>query len=139
MFSFSIQRRVLYGETDKMGYLYYGNYASYYETGRVESMRSIGLVYKELEDKGIIMPVLDMSVKYLKPAFYDDLLTIKTILPEFPDGFKLYFQYEIFNQHNQLLNTGDSTLIFFDAKIRKPVQAEEVLEGKLDAFFGRIK
>ena len=139
MFSFSIQRRVLYGETDKMGYLYYGNYASYYETGRVESMRSIGLVYKELEDKGIIMPVLDMSVKYLKPAFYDDLLTIKTILPEFPDGFKLYFQYEIFNQHNQLLNTGDSTLIFFDAKIRKPIQAEEVLEGKLDAFFGRIE
>ncbi len=139
MFSFSTQRRVLYGETDKMGYLYYGNYASYYETGRVESMRSIGLVYKELEDKGIIMPVLDMSVKYLKPAFYDDLLTIKTILPEFPDGFKLYFQYEIFNQHNQLLNTGDSTLIFFDAKIRKPIQAEEVLEGKLDAFFGRIK
>lgn len=139
MFSFPTQRRVLYGETDKMGYLYYGNYASYYETGRVESMRSIGLVYKELEDKGIIMPVLDMSVKYLKPAFYDDLLTIKTILPEFPDGFKLYFQYEIFNQHNQLLNTGDSTLIFFDAKIRKPVQAEEVLEGKLDAFFGRIK
>lgn len=139
MFSFSTQRRVLYGETDKMGYLYYGNYASYYETGRVESMRSIGLVYKELEDKGIIMPVLDMSVKYLKPAFYDDLLTIKTILPEFPDGFKLYFQYEIFNQHNQLLNTGDSTLIFFDAKIRKPIQAEEVLEGKLDAFFDRIK
>lgn len=139
MFSFSTQRRVLYGETDKMGYLYYGNYASYYETGRVESMRSIGLVYKELEDKGIIMPVLDMSVKYLKPAFYDDLLTVKTILPEFPDGFKLYFQYEIFNQHNQLLNTGDSTLIFFDAKIRKPIQAEEVLEGKLDAFFGRIK
>ena len=139
MFSFSTQRRVLYGETDKMGYLYYGNYASYYETGRVESMRSIGLVYKELEDKGIIMPVLDMSVKYLKPAFYDDLLTIKTILPEFPDGFKLYFQYEIFNQHNQLLNTGDSTLIFFDAKIRKPIQAEEVLEGKLGAFFDRIK
>lgn len=137
MFQFTTQRRVLYGETDKMGYLYYGHYASYYEFGRVESMRSIGLVYKELEDRGIIMPVLDLSVKYLKPAFYDDLLSITTKIPEFPDGVKMYFQYEIHNQDGLLLNTGDSTLIFFDTATRKPVTASSILEGKLDSFYGR--
>lgn len=135
MFEFTTQRRVTYGETDKMGYLYYGHYAEFYETGRVESMRSIGLVYKELEDTGIIMPVLEMSSKYMKPAHYDDVLSIKTIIPEFPDGVKVYFKYEIRNQDGVLLNTGDSTLIFFDVASRKPVMASTILKGKLDPFF----
>lgn len=137
MFEFTTQRRVTYGETDKMGYLYYGHYAEYYETGRVESMRSIGLVYKELEDSGIIMPVLDMSITYLKPAFYDDVLSILTMIPDYPDGFKMHFQYEITNQDGLLLNTGNTTLIFFDPEIRKPILATQVMEGKLDSFFGK--
>ncbi|MBL0911477.1 MAG: acyl-CoA thioesterase [Bacteroidia bacterium] len=135
MFEFTAQRRVTYGETDKMGYLYYGHYAEYYETGRVEAFRSIGLVYKELEETGIIMPVLELHCNYHKPAFYDDMLSIRTMLPKYPDGVKLYFEYEIRNQEGTLLNTGNSTLIFFNVANRKPVPAAEIMGEKLAPFF----
>ena len=85
MYSFETQLRVRYGETDQMGYLYYGNYAQFYEVGRVETMRSLGMSYKTLEtDYGILMPVMSMQVRYVRPAFYDDLLTIKTTIRHFP-------------------------------------------------------
>ncbi len=72
--------RVRYGETDQMGYVYYGNYAEYFEVGRVEWLRNLGISYKSLEESKIMLPVLHLNINYLKPAKYDDLLTIITTL-----------------------------------------------------------
>ncbi|MBN1252034.1 MAG: acyl-CoA thioesterase [Bacteroidales bacterium] len=116
--------RVRYGETDKMGYVYYGIFAEYYEVGRTELMREFGLTYKEIEKNGIMLPVVSMNIKYLKPAFYDDFLTIKTILEKVP-SIKIEFKYEIYNQNNELLNLGETTLVFVDEKTRKPRKAPE--------------
>ena len=84
MFNTETKIRVRYAETDRMGYVYYGNYATYFEVARVESLRTMGMTYKEMEDQGIILPVLEYYIKFIKPAFYDDLLTIKTTIPTLP-------------------------------------------------------
>src|SRR6185312_9214330 len=112
MYSFATEMRVRYGETDKMGYLYYGNYAQYYEVGRVEAIRSLGLSYKALEDRGIMMPVLDMQSTFVKPAHYDDVLTVNTTITELPK-VRAFFSYEITNQNDDIINYGKTTLIFF--------------------------
>ncbi|MBN8692875.1 MAG: acyl-CoA thioesterase [Bacteroidetes bacterium] len=117
--------RVRYGETDQMGYAYYGVYAQYYEVGRVEAMRLLGFSYKDVEAKGILMPVTDYSISYKKPAFYDDELTIVTTINEVPKGARIIFDYECFNQNNELLNTGKVTLVFIDKAKNKPVAAPE--------------
>src|SRR4051812_22978661 len=111
--------RVRYAETDRMGYVYYGNYAQYYEVGRVEALRQLGMSYRALEDSGIMLPVLDYSVKFFKPAFYDDLLTIKTSITEIPQ-VRIKFLYEIFNEKGDKLNEGETTLVFIDVKSGKP-------------------
>ena len=126
--------RVRYGETDKMGYAYYGIYPQYYEIGRTELIRSFGLSYKKLEDEGIMLPVLSLDIKYLKPAFYDDLLTIKTKIIKLP-SVRIEFEYEVYNQNNELLNTGKTTLVFIDAKTRRPRKAPEDFLLKLKGFF----
>ena len=97
--------RVRYGETDQMGYVYYGKYAEYFEVGRVETVRSIGIPYKLVEEKGILMPVSELQVNYKRPGHYDDLLTIRTTIPEKPRS-SLLFTYEVFNEAEQLLATG---------------------------------
>ena len=112
--------RVRYGETDQMGYAYYGVYAQYYEVGRVEAIRQLGFSYKDVEEKGILLPVSEFSVNYKKPAFYDDELTIKTIIKEKVTGVRIPFEYEVYNQKNELLNTGKVTLICVDKKTNKP-------------------
>lgn len=112
--------RVRYAETDQMGFVYYGNYPQYYEVGRVEAMRSLGTSYKALEDSGILMPVIDMNVKYYEPGRYDDLLTIKTIVPEIPKT-RMKFIYEIYNQGGKLINRGETTLIFLSKERNRPV------------------
>jgi len=117
--------RVRYGETDQMGYAYYGVYAQYYEVGRVEAMRLLGFSYKDVEAKGILMPVTDYSISYKKPAFYDDELIIVTTINEVPKGARIIFDYECFNQNNELLNTGKVTLVFLDKAKNKPVAAPE--------------
>ena len=111
--------RVRYGETDRMGYVYYGNYAQYYEVARVEALREIGFSYKEIEDRGILLPVIDFTIQYKKPAFYDDMLTIVTTIKELP-GVKFTFHYECFNEKKELLNTGIVTLAFIDREKNKP-------------------
>jgi len=126
--------RVRYGETDKMGYCYYGVYAQYFEIGRTELMRKFGLTYKEIEDKGIMLPVLTLNIKYIKPAFYDDELIIKTFLTKLP-SVRIEFLYEIYNQNNELLNTGDTTLVFIDSNTRKPMKAPSEFLEKLMPFF----
>jgi acyl-CoA thioester hydrolase len=114
--------RVRYAETDKMGYVYYGNYATYYEVGRVEAMRQLGISYKTMEDSGIMLPVLSFSIKYFKPAYYDELLTIRTIIPEVPQT-RINFNYEIHNEKLELLNKGETTLAFVNMASKRPCAA----------------
>lgn len=113
--------RVRYGETDQMGFVYYGVYAQYYEVGRVEAMRSLGFSYREMEESGVLMPVINLTINYKKPALYDDEVRIVTTVKEMP-GVRITFHYECFNQKNELLNTGSVTLVFIDKTKNKPMQ-----------------
>ncbi len=124
------QIRVRYGETDQMGYVYYGNYATYFEVARVELLRTNGITYKELEDNGIMLPVLKLEVKYHKPAKYDDLLTIKTTVSKEP-SITIDFDFEIYNEKNELLTTGFTSLVFIDMKRNRPTRATQNI---LDLF-----
>jgi acyl-CoA thioester hydrolase len=135
MYESTTQVRVRYGETDQMGYLYYGNYAEYYEVGRAEAIRQLGFTYRELEEMGIMMPVVELNVKYLRPAMYDNLITIKTILKELPDGSKIRFHSELYNEDNQLLNIGITTLVFYDMKEKQKVNMPDALLQRLQPFF----
>ncbi len=135
MFSTVTTIRVRYGETDQMGFLYYGNYALYYEVGRVDMIRQLGITYKELEEKGIIMPVVELKSKYIRPALYDDLITVKTILKEFPSDHKISFHSELYNEKQELLNIGTTTLVFLDAATRQKISMPAVLQEKLESFF----
>lgn len=134
MYVFSSFRRVSYAETDKMGYLYYGRYADYYETGRVEALRALGFAYREMEESGLIMPVIDMKVHYRKPAFYDDLLEIKTSIPDLP-GVRIHFRYEIFNPEKKLINEGETTLVFYNIEKQRPCECPADLLDALRTFY----
>lgn len=113
------QIRVRYGETDQMGYCYYGNYAQYFEVGRVEALRSIGVSYKDLENQGVMLPVSEYSVKYFSPAYYDDNLKIITYVTKI-DGARLFFEYEIFNDAEKLLARAKTTLVFVNKSSMRP-------------------
>ncbi|MFN8255158.1 MAG: thioesterase family protein [Bacteroidales bacterium] len=126
--------RVRYGETDKMGYCYYGIYAQYFEIGRTDLMRKFGLSYRETEERGIMLPVLTLNVKYTKPALYDDELTIRTFLTKLP-SVRIEFLYEIYNQNNELLTTAETTLVFIDSTSRRPIKAPDDFIDKLAPFF----
>lgn len=129
-----VKIRVRYAETDKMGYSHHGNYASYFEIGRTELLRQAGLSYRQVEESGIMLPVRNMNVTYYKPAFYDDLITISTRLKEKP-AVRLIFEYEIHNEAGELLCKAETTLVFVDAKTRKPCRAPKYfLEKVLQAF-----
>ncbi len=134
MYSFETKLRVRYGETDQMGFVYYGVYAQYYEVGRVELLRSIGISYKEVEAIGFALPVVNFNIKYIKPAFYDDELTIKTYIKSMP-SVKIVFDYETFNQKGDLLNVGEVVLVFVNKITGKPSSAPEVLINRLKAKF----
>lgn len=130
MFSHEIQTRIRYSETDKMGFCYYGNYAQFFEMGRVETLREIGVTYASMEDQGILLPVIDFTVKYFKPALYDEVITIKTTLVDEP-LIKIEFDYEIFNTKNERINKANTVLVFTDAATKKPVKAPEELIQKI--------
>lgn len=133
MFRHESHIRVRYSETDRMGYCYYGNYAQFFEIGRVEALRELGFPYKELEDEGILLPVLDYSIKYLAPAYYDDHLKIVTIIRELPvTRFK--FEYEAYNQNNEKITIGATTLVFIDAISKKPIKSPKELTEKLNIY-----
>ena len=127
--------RVRYGETDQMGYAYYGVYAQYYEVGRVDAMRSLGFSYKEMEERGILMPVIDYSINYKKPAYYDDEITIITKLNELPTGVRIIFDYECYNSNNELLNNGKVTLVFIDKDTKKMCKIPDWFINALLPFF----
>ncbi|MFT5385095.1 MAG: acyl-CoA thioester hydrolase [Saprospiraceae bacterium] len=135
MFEHTFQKRVRYGETDQMGYLYYGNYAQLYEIGRAELIRSIGLTYKDMEKKqGILMPVVSMNSRFVRPALYDELLTIKTILRHLPEQDITFF-HEIFNEQNKLVNGGSVRLCFVESAGGKRVRTPEYLRTALSKYF----
>lgn len=135
MFISTTTIRVRYGETDQMGYLYYGNYGLYYEVGRAEAIRELGFTYRELEEQGVIMPVAELNVKYLRPAFYDNLITVKTILKELPGSSKIQFHSELYNEKEELLNVGVTTLVFIDVKTKQKAGLPEELKKRLEPFF----
>lgn len=134
MYTTEIKIRVRYGETDRMGYVYYGNYAEYFEVARVEALRNLGFSYRKLEDEGIMLPVLDYSVKYLKPAFYDDELTIKVTIKELPVA-RLKFSYEIYNEKDELTTVADTTLVFINRAANRPCPAPDDFKSALQKFF----
>ena len=127
--------RVRYGETDQMGYLYYGNYALYYEVGRAEAIRQLGFTYAALEALGVFMPVVELNVQYFRPALYDNLITVKTLLKEMPESHKISFHSELYNEEGTLLNKGTTTLVFFDPITRKKVLMHDELRHRLEPFF----
>lgn len=134
MYISETQIRVRYAETDQMSYVYYGNYAMYFEVGRVEAMRKIGFSYKEMEDNGIMMPVLESHYTYLKPGKYDELLTIKTRIPTFP-GVKIKFEYEVINEQNELITKGWTTLAFLKKGSHQPTRPPQNLLALLKPYF----
>ncbi len=109
-----------------MGYVYYGNYATYFEVGRVEAMRKLGISYAELEEAGIMMPVVRYEIDYKKPAFYDEELTIVTRVTQMPRS-RITFEYETFNAKGDLLNTAITQLVFVDNKTMRPQRAPQVI------------
>ncbi|PVX50087.1 acyl-CoA thioester hydrolase [Balneicella halophila] len=124
------QYRVCYADTDQMGVVYYGNYAKLFEIGRGEAFREIGTTYKEMENTGVIMPVIHLEVTYHSSAFYDDLLTIETTIDEFPKT-RVTFNHKIYNEKGKLLVTGSVTLCFIDKKRQRPVKMSKMMEQKL--------
>lgn len=125
--------RVRYGETDQMGYVYYGNYALYYEIGRVELLRKLGISYREIEERGIGLPVLSFEIKYFKPGRYDDLITLKTRITDKPNT-RITFHYECFNEQEELMNHGKITLVFVDKSTGKPIRCPEDIEQLFNHF-----
>lgn len=134
MFSHSTKLRVRYAETDQMGYMYYGNYATFYEVGRVEMLRSLGMTYKSMEESGIMMPVLDMKCKFIKPALYDEEITISVTVAKMP-SVRIHFAYQLFNEKQELINEGETTLVFIDVKRNKPCLPAADFLKKLQYFF----
>jgi acyl-CoA thioester hydrolase len=126
--------RVRYGETDQMGYVYYGYYAMYYEVARVEALRQLGLTYKSLEEMGIIMPVLENHSYFIAPGRYDELLRIVTTIREKP-GVRIRFAYDIYNEKNELINRGETLLAFIDRKSGRPSRPPQVMVEVLKPFF----
>ena len=124
--------RIRYGETDQMGYVYYGNYAQFFEIGRVEMLRALGVSYASMEKQGIMLPVIDFSVKYIKAAHYDDLITIHTMIEEIP-SVKIKFIYEIYNETKLLLTSAKTTLVFVKKDNMKPTNSSQELVAALTA------
>ena len=135
MYEFNTQVRVRYAEADPMNVVYYGNYAQYFEVGRVESLRNLGISYKGIEDMGIKLPVVELNIKYLRPAKYDDLLTIKSQIKELPTEHKIIFDQEIYNEEGKLLTIGKVKLYFMDSKLGKRASMPAVMLEKLSTYF----
>ena len=135
MYEYSTQIRVRYAEADPMNVVYYGNYAQYFEVARVESLRNLGISYKEIEEMGIILPVVELNIKYLRPAKYDDLLTIKTYIKELPIDHRIQFDQEVYNEDGKLLTIGVVKLYFMDNALSKRATMPDLLKQKLSPFF----
>jgi acyl-CoA thioester hydrolase len=134
MYQHTTEIRVRYAETDQMGFVYYGNYATYYEVARVEALRALGISYKILEQNGIIMPVIENWSKYIRPARYDDLLHIKLLVKEMPDK-RITFEYEVYNEEKKLINLGSTILVFLEKESGKPIKIPDIVLDVLKPYF----
>ncbi|OCX53394.1 thioesterase [Mucilaginibacter sp. PPCGB 2223] len=134
MFVNTTKLRVRYGETDQMGYMYYGNYAQFYEVGRVEMLRSLGLTYRGMEEFGVMMPVLELKCRYIKPALYDEEISIKVIMETMP-GVRIHFKYELSNEQGELINVGETLMVFVDMKTKRPCMAPQYFLDKMRPYF----
>jgi acyl-CoA thioester hydrolase len=134
MYAHRTSIRVRYAETDRMGYVYYGRYAEFFEVGRVEAMRSLGFPYRALEERGFQLPVHDLQVTYHRPARYDDALVLATTITE-PPSVRITFRYELFDAGGVLLTEGSTTLVFIDAASGRPRRAPDDLVAALRPHF----
>lgn len=125
--------RVRYAETDQMSVVYYGAYPQYFEVGRVEALRQLNFSYREMEEVGIMLPVLHLDIHYHRPALYDDELTVVTMIKELPKS-RIGFDHEIRNESNDLLTTGRVDLVFVNKETWKPMKAPEELLSVLRPF-----
>ncbi|MBM3443220.1 MAG: acyl-CoA thioesterase [Bacteroidetes bacterium] len=135
MFTGHYSFRVRYGETDQMNVVYHANYATYFEIGRTEAIRTLGCTYREMEEMGIEMPVTELSIRYLRAARYDEQLTVRTELRELPQKHTIDFHQTILNEKSKLVATGKVTLFFVDRKTRRWVRMPEDLRLRLAPFF----
>ena len=127
--------RVRYGEVDQMGFLYYGNYALFYEVARAAMIREAGYPYSEMEQDGTVMPVVKMNAKFLKPALYDELITVETTMTELPVHPFVTFYHKLFNEKGELIHKGEVTLTFYNPKTQKRVPMPEKLRLLLEPHF----
>lgn len=135
MYEHQTNLRVRYAETDPMNVVYYGNYAQYFEVGRVESFRALGFSYKVIEELGIMLPVVELNIKYLRPARYDDLLTIKSQIRKLPNDHRIVFDQEIYNEEGKLLTVGMVKLYFMDEKLGNRAFMPPLMLEKLSVYF----
>ena len=135
MFSSETKLRVRYAETDQMGTVYHSNYFYYFEAARAEAIRDLGFTYAEMEKMGVLMPVVDLQASFHRPAFYDDLLTIKTFLKELPSDHKIEFHHEVFNEKKKLLCTGKISFFFLEKGTRKKISIPDHLKKNLEHYF----
>ena len=134
MYCFETNIRVRYGETDRMGYLYYGHYPEYFEVARTDMIRSLGISYREMEDQGIFLPVRNLNVEYKLPALYDEILVVRSCLKSLP-VLKLDIDYEVYNEQNKLICKANTLLVFVDSKSRKPRRAPDFFLNAVRDYF----
>jgi len=130
--------RVYYQDTDKMGVVYYGNYARYYEIGRTEMIREMGFTYKQMEELNILLPARSLKINYFKSAYYDELLTVRTIVDTIPK-VKFLIKTEIYNEQGELINSGETVLAFFSALTNKPIAASKFFTDEMIRIFNNLE
>jgi acyl-CoA thioester hydrolase len=135
MYTSETKIRVRYAETDQMNVVYHGNYAQYFEVARAESIRELGFTYKEMEALGIVMPIVEIHCKFIRPAHYDDLLTVKVILKELPTDHRIEFAHEVYNEAGKLLTTGRVVLYFMQAQSNVKASMPRALYDTLKPYF----
>ena len=135
MFTSETKVRVRYAETDQMGVVYHSNFFPYFEAARAESIRELGFTYADMEKMGVIMPVVDVHCRYLRPARYDDLLNVRTTLKELPLQHKIEFHHDVFNEKEEHLVTARITLYFVEAGSMKKTVMPRQLQEKLQPYF----
>lgn len=128
----TLQFKVVYADTDKMGVMYHGNYARYLEMARVEYIRSLGISYANIEQQGVMLPVIDWHAQFLRPAVYDETITIKTILKEIVLKTKIMFVSELYNEKNKLILKAEIILCYIDANTKKAIKAPDWLQAKIE-------
>jgi len=136
MYTSDTHIRVRYAETDQMGYVYHGNYAAYFEVSRTEAFRKLGISYRELEADGVGMPVGEIRARFRRPARYDDLLTVRLLLRQLPEGSRVLFEYEIYNEAGELLTEGHTLMVFVATGTGRPVPVPANILERLTPYFG---